>query len=391
VRSVWAGKDLEVNAHEEWRHAANIPPREDTCLMPYSSGTTGLPKGVMLTHYNLVANIRQLMKIIGEDPKSQMGNVQLLVMPLYHVSGLVGLLLGGLAAGKCSHVMVKFDPNVYLQQVSETKSHQLSVVPPILVYFNKSGLFNKYDLSNVTNIIVGAAPLDKETEKETCRLLPSVTHFDQAYGMSETSCIAFANSQNMSRAGSVGHPAPNVEAVVVDPDTGKRVGPGQRGEIWMRGPMVMKGYWCRPQATASTVDKDGWLHSGDVGYFDGDGFLFIVDRLKELIKYKGYQVAPAELEGLLLSHPDVADAAVIGVPDALSGELPRGYVVLKAGRHCTPEQIAQFVSGLVSPQKHLRGGVRLVKEIPKSAAGKILRRVLRDAVQKERDGLKSRL
>ncbi len=235
-----------------------------------------------------------------------------------------------------------------------------------------------YDLSSLRIVFSGAAPLSAELAEEAAvRLGVEVV---QGYGLTETSPVTHATPPGGYKPGSSGVTISNTEVRVVDTETGADLGVDEDGEIWIRGPQVMMGYLNRPEATSITIDEDGWLHTGDIGHIDADDHLYIVDRLKELIKYKGFQVPPAELEALLLTHPDVADAAVIGVPDLEAGELPKAFVVLKPGHEATPGALMEFVAGHVAHYKQIRM-VELVAEIPKSASGKILRRLLRDQEQ----------
>jgi acyl-CoA synthetase (AMP-forming)/AMP-acid ligase II len=253
------------------------------------------------------------------------------------------------------------------------------LVPPIVLALAKHPVVDRYDLSKLQRIISGAAPLDASLEKACSDRLGCVV--TQGYGLTETSPVVSANNPYEPasiRPGSAGRLIPNTEARVVDPVDGRELGRAEQGEVWYRGPQIMKGYLNNPQATAHTIDAEGWLHSGDIGLIDEDENLYIVDRLKELIKYKGMQVAPAELEGILVSHPAIADAAVIPVPDAEAGEIPKAFVVLKG--QVTPEEIMAYVAERVAPHKKIRR-VEVVDQIPKATSGKILRRVL---VERER-------
>jgi 4-coumarate--CoA ligase len=231
------------------------------------------------------------------------------------------------------------------------------------------------DFSRVRVIFSGAAPLSAELADEASRRLgcPIV----QGYGMTEMSPVSHLTPSGRNKPGSVGVLVANAEARIVDPETGESVGPNRRGELWVRGPMVMVGYHRNPEATAQTKDAEGWLHTGDIGYVDDDGYLFVVDRLKELIKFKGFQVPPAELEGLLLTHPAIADAAVIGQPDDEAGELPVAFAVLKPGMTATADEVRAFIAAQVATYKQLHR-VTFIEAVPKSASGKILRRLLRD-------------
>ena len=232
-----------------------------------------------------------------------------------------------------------------------------------------------FRLDALEQMFSGAAPLSAElAEEAAARLGCEVV---QGYGMTEMSPVSHLTPRGSYVPGSVGVTSPNTETLIVDPATGDALGVGADGEVWVRGPQVMVGYLNNPEATASTLDADGWLHTGDIGHIDEHGHLHVVDRLKELIKYKGFQVAPAELEALLLTHPDVADAAVIGVPDEEAGELPVAFVVTKPDRNPTEAEVRDFVAGQVATYKQLHR-VTFVDAVPKSASGKILRRVLRD-------------
>jgi acyl-CoA synthetase (AMP-forming)/AMP-acid ligase II len=249
------------------------------------------------------------------------------------------------------------------------------VAPPMVVALAKHPVVDNYDLSSLRLIFSGAAPLSAELAAECgARLGCEVV---QGYGMTELSPVSHATPSGMFKPGSVGVTAPNTETNIVDPFTQALLGVDEDGEVWVRGPQVMKGYWNNESATKNTIDDDGWLHTGDIGHIDADGHLYIVDRLKELIKYKGFQVPPAELEALLLTHPQIADAAVIGIPDDEAGEIPAAYVVLKPGQDATAADIQSFVAEQVANYKQVRK-LTFVDAIPKSASGKILRRVLRD-------------
>ena len=250
------------------------------------------------------------------------------------------------------------------------------MAPPMVVALAKHPLVDEYDLSSLRMVFSGAAPLSAELAAEAgTRLDCEVV---QGYGMTELSPVTHATPSGDFVPGSVGVTVPNTELRIVDVETGADLGVDRDGEVWVRGPQVMKGYLNNPEATASTVDNDGWLHTGDIGHVDDNGHLFVVDRLKELIKYKGFQVPPAELEGVLLEHPGIADAAVVGRPDEEAGEVPVGYVVLKTDvGDVTPDQIRTYVAERVARYKQL-ADVVVIEEIPKSASGKILRRVLKD-------------
>jgi acyl-CoA synthetase (AMP-forming)/AMP-acid ligase II len=352
--------------------------REDVVALPYSSGTTGLSKGVMLTHRNLVANICQFtpMKMITEQ------DTAIGVLPFYHIYGLSVILSLGLATGATTVVLPRFDFPQFLQTLQDYRVTVGYMAPPIMLAMAKQPIVDTYDLAALRVMVTAAAPLGKEIQ-DICeqRLRCQVV---QAWGLTETSpgvTLHPLDSDN-PRVGSVGVCMPSSECKVVDIATGAELEPRQQGEICARGPQVMRGYLNNPSATASMLDPDGWLHTGDIGYVDEDGYFYIVDRLKELIKYKGYQVAPAELEALLLTHPAIDDAAVIPSADEEAGEVPKAFIVLKPGSAASAEEIMAYVAERVAPQKKIRRLV-FIAQIPKSPSGKILRRVL---IEQERAG-----
>jgi acyl-CoA synthetase (AMP-forming)/AMP-acid ligase II len=343
-----------------------IDPAEDLAVLPYSSGTTGLPKGVMLTHRNLVANLVQVQHALASTPD----DVLIAVLPFFHIYGQTVIMNLALRHGGKVVTMPRFELDQFLGLIAEHRVTRAYVVPPIALALAKHPAVDEADLSSLELIMSGAAPLgaelaDQVEQRVGCPVM-------QGYGLTETSPVTHLVPPEHShgRGGKIGLPLPNTECRVVDPESGEDVA---HGELWIRGPQVMKGYLNNPEATAATVDADGWLHTGDVAEVDEDGYFEIVDRLKELIKYKGFQVPPAELEKLLISHPQVSDAAVIGIPDEEAGELPKAFVV--AGDDVSDFEIMEFVAERVSPQKRIRLLER-VEEIPKSPSGKILRRVL---------------
>ncbi|MEE8601254.1 4-coumarate--CoA ligase family protein [Euzebya tangerina] len=359
---------------EPLEEQVEVTPEEDVVVMPYSSGTTGLSKGVMLTHQNLVANVVQFSEPQGftED------EAFVAVLPFFHIYGMQVLMNAGLNVGATIVTMPRFDLEQFLSLNDQYECTRAYVAPPIVVALAKHPLVDQFDLTNLQQIFSGAAPLSAEVGEEAGgRLGCEVV---QGYGMTELSPVSHTTVPGDYKPGSVGVTVPNAESMIVDPSSGESLGVDERGELWVRGPLVMKGYFGNESATASTIDADGWLHTGDVAVIDSDGHVYIVDRLKELIKYKGFQVPPAELEALLLTHPAVADAAVIGLQDDEAGELPVGYVVLKDGEEASEDDIKAFVAEEVATYKQLHR-ITFMDEIPKSASGKILRRVLRDEAE----------
>jgi acyl-CoA synthetase (AMP-forming)/AMP-acid ligase II len=351
-----------------------IDPAKDLVALPYSSGTTGISKGVMLTHRNLVANMVQLK---GTDslcrPITEKDTITA-VLPFFHIYGLGVIMNYALWKGATLVVFQRFDLEQFLAAIQEHKVTFAHLVPPILLGLAKHPLVDKYDLSSLEGIMSGAAPLGGELAQAVEERLGCVV--GQGYGLTETSPVTHtAPNQRRGQTpyDSIGPSLPNTEIQIVDPETGKALGPGERGEVWIRGPQVMVGYFAQPGATAATIDEDGWLHTGDIGYVDEEGLCRIVDRVKELIKYKGYQVAPAELEAILLTHPAIKDAAVVRSPDEEAGEVPKAFVVSDGS--LTEEDVMAYVAEHVSPQKKVRR-VEFVDSIPKSPSGKILRRIL---------------
>src|SRR6266705_1474666 len=314
-----------------------IDPREDLVALPYSSGTTGLPKGVMLTHRNLIANMRQMD---GLDYFCQ-DDILLCVLPLFHIYGLVVVLNMGLHLGATIVMMPRFDLEQFLGLIEKYRVTLSHVVPPIVLQLARNPLIETRDLSSLKTIFSGAAPLGPELSRECMQRIGCSIR--QGYGMTETSPVTHSSPADPSKMklGSVGPPAPNTECKLVDPATGAELGPNHEGEVCVRGPQNMKGYMNNPEATARTIDQNGWLHTGDIGYADEDGHFYIVDRVKELIKYKGFQVAPAELEAVLLTHPAVADEAEIPCANDEAGEVPKAFVVLKD--KASAEELISFV------------------------------------------------
>ena len=351
--------------------AVAIDPAVDVVALPYSSGTTGLPKGVMLTHRNLVANVMQIDAVEDPDIRALVG-----VMPFFHIYGMVVILNFGLMRGATIVTMPRFELEPFLKVLQDWPIALAHIVPPVAVALAKHPAVDGYQLRHLKWLLSGAAPLGPELTDAVERRLN--VKIRQGYGMTEASPVTHYTAPGLQRGGKAGLLAPCTECRIVDPETGCDTAGGQAGEVWVRGPQVMKGYLNNPEATANTVDNEGWLRTGDIGAVDDEGYLLVVDRLKELIKVKGFQVAPAELEALLLKHPQIADVAVIPVADDEDGEVPKAIVVARGP--LTADEVIAFVQAEVAYYKRIRH-VAFVDAIPKSASGKILRRIL---VERER-------
>jgi acyl-CoA synthetase (AMP-forming)/AMP-acid ligase II len=351
-----------------------IDPAQDVVAIPYSSGTTGSPKGVMLTHRNVVATLA----IFEPLERYQDGDRVIAVLPFFHIYGLNVILNRALWHGATVITFPRFDLEPYLVAVEQWRVRRLYLAPPMVLRLARDPAVDRYDLSCVEVAVSGAAPLPAKVAAELEGRIGC--YVKQGYGMTELAPGAHMHPDDPARVppDTVGVIHPNTLVRLVDPATGEDAPEGGPGEIWVTGPQVMKGYLNRPEATAETITPDGWLRTGDIGAARPDGNFSIVDRMKELIKYKGYQVPPAELEALLLKHPAVADVAVIPVSDEEAGELPKAVIVRKPGTDPSPEELMQFVAAQVAPYKRVRL-VAFADQIPKSASGKILRRVLIEA------------
>lgn len=339
-------------------------------VLPYSSGTTGLPKGVMLSHRNLVMNVLQARAVL-DIPR---GERTVAFLPFFHIYGQTVFLNLYLAAGAVPVTMPRFDLEQFLALVAGHRTPRIWSVPPVALALAKHPMVAGADLSAVRTVYTAAAPADAAlTEAVSTRLGVEAM---QAYGMTELSPVSHVNPSGAGRSGAAGLAVPSTDCRIVDPETGIDRDPGREGELWVRGPQVMLGYHRNPSATAATMTPDGWLRTGDLGVIDADGYLFVRDRVKELIKVKGFQVPPAEVEAALLKLPAIADAAVIGMADEESGEVPLAFVVRAPGSTVAEADLRRHCESCLAHYKHPRE-FRFVEAIPKSASGKILRRVLK--------------
>lgn len=357
--------------------SAFVSRRGDLAVLPYSSGTTGAPKGVMLSHRNLVANLCQLDECLAVTTDS----VVLGLLPFSHIYGMTVVLNLALRRRASIVIMRSFDVDSLLSLIETHRLTHLPVAPPVMVALAKSPNVSNMDVSSVQLVLSGAAPLDASLAQVVeGRLGCSVR---QAYGMTEMSPVSHIAALGTPEvpARSVGLTVANMSCKLIDPVTGTEyetptTGVSPAGELWCKGPNVMIGYFDNPVATAEALDDDGYLHTGDIATIDSKGFVAIVDRLKELIKYKGYQVAPAELEGLLLEHESILDAAVVGRSLGNGDEAPHAFIVRTPDADLTESAVIDYVQHNVAPYKKIRG-VTFIDSIPKTASGKILRRDLR--------------
>ena len=343
---------------------------DDVVLLPFSSGTSGLPKGVMLTHRQLVASLCQTMV----PHQVGAGDVVAGVLPMFHIFGMQVTMNATLRAGGTLVTIPRFSLDSFLGVLEAYRVTRAELVPPIVLALARHPAVDDYDLSSLRVIASGAAPLGPDLARACAARLGC--RVKQGYGMTELGGAShLAPDTGRDDPESIGPPIPGVECRIVDTATGADAAPGQRGELLVRTPAAMLGYLNNPQATAATIDADGWLHTGDIVTVDEQGWFRVVDRAKELIKYKGYQVAPAELENILITHPGVADCAVVASPDPEAGEVPAAFVVLRPG--CTADGLLDWVAERVAPYQKIRR-LHITSQIPKSASGKILRRVLQD-------------
>ncbi len=354
-----------------------ITPKKDLAVIQYTAGTTGPPKGCMLTHYNIVSNMFQLALTHGMEGTRE--DVALAHLPFYHIYGMTILICASVCFGLSIVIQKRFDIEEFLELIQKFKVTVVSTVMPVLTLLTQMPeLLKQYDLSSLRYISSGATPMVPETARKF-QELTGVT-VTQGYGLSETSPVTHTNPLCQIKIESVGPPIPDTLQKIVDIETGtKELPPGEIGEIIIRGPQVMIGYWKRPKETAETI-RNGWFYTGDLGKIDEDGYLYVVDRKKETIKYMGFTIGPAELEAVLLEHPAVGDCAVVGKPDPVAGEIPKAYVLLKGRAKATEEELIKFVADRVAGYKKIKE-VEFVDMIPRSLAGKVLRR---EFIERER-------
>ncbi|EGC33576.1 hypothetical protein DICPUDRAFT_36508 [Dictyostelium purpureum] len=356
----------------------NIPidSKKDMAVIPFSSGTTGLFKGVCLSHYNILSNTYQTQVI--ETSNYRKNDTVMGILPFFHIYGLMLFLMLMLKQGYRVVTLPKFEPIRFLQLIEKYSVSISFIVPPVALLFAKSPLVDKFDLSALRVLFSGAAPLSENIEAEIKQRFKDKVIIKQGYGLSEISPACCVAPYGDNKSGSVGVLLPNQIAKIIDTMTGETLNAGAKGEICIKGPNVMLGYFDNPKATAEVIDNEGFLRTGDIGYVDDDGFFYVVDRQKELIKVKGFQVAPAELEALLLTHPKIQDACVVGLPRGEVGEVPRGFVVLKPGQAATEKEILDWAHPKIANYKHFRGGLFFLQAVPKSATGKLLRKELKN-------------
>ncbi|XP_037044687.1 luciferin 4-monooxygenase-like isoform X1 [Bradysia coprophila] len=357
--------------------------REQTSMIFLSSGTTGYSKGVEKSCENLFVCFEQYARNIMNLSDFGYDINTLVLGPWFHVMGFTNLFIVMFSDRFCCVFLPKFEPHLFLKAIQSYKIASIPIPPPIVILLAKSPLVDEYDISTVKYIFTGAAPLSYDVEEQIVKRFKSQIKILRGYGLSEAIITLYTITVQNPPPASVGQLLKGCYGKVID-GNGNALGPKVVGEICHKGLLVMKGYFNNPKATSESIDRDGWFHTGDLGYYDEEHNFFIVDRLKELIKYKGFQVAPAELEGLLLSNPKIKDAGVIGIDDEIAGELPMAYVVKQPNCEITEKEVKDFVAERISKSKWIRGGVKFIDEIPKNPSGKILRRNLRELYKSTR-------
>lgn len=387
-----------LKAHEPKPPQVKIEPKKDLAHLAYTGGTTGVSKGVMLTHFNVVANILQsshwlrggdvaykdgileLVRMEGdreEDHPVRVGKGKsLIVVPWFHAMGTIGYLNSRIYQGDTMVVFPRFDPAQYLQAIEKHEASTIGGAPQLFIPLVNHPDLKKYDLSSIRYVASGAAPLPVPVMEQMLKVFPGVV--TEGYGLTE--CTMASNMKPPSREGlkmgSVGLPLADAEVKIVDLDTGAKELPlGEAGELCIKGPQVMQGYWNKPEET-NLVLRDGWLYTGDIAREDEDGYFYIVDRKKDMLIYKGYNVYPRDLEEIMAKHEAVRQCAVIGKPDPEGGEIPVAFVVLKEGAAATAGELLDYCAQNVAPYKKIRQ-IIFKKELPISGAGKVLKKELR--------------
>ncbi|XP_053608885.1 uncharacterized protein LOC128674409 [Plodia interpunctella] len=355
----------------------------DVCVLPYSSGTTGMPKGVELTHRNIVANCQQqntecrIHRLTTECHQDSL----LVILPMFHAYGLSILMLHKLSQGLKLVTLPRFQPDTFLTALLEYRINMLYLAPPLALFLGSHPEVTEKHLEHTNTITCGAAPLPAADIYKVLGKVKHDLHFGQGYGMTEASPLVSIAPLGCKRYESVGYPLPNVQLRIVDENL-KNLGPGQVGELLIKGPNIMRGYRNNPEANKEVFLEGDWYRSGDLAKIDKDGLMFISDRLKELIKVNAYQVPPAELDSAVKNHPAVLDAAVVGIPDPQTGERPKAFVILNKAAKATEEDIMNFVNERVAPYKKIKE-IEFVDSIPKNPSGKILRRLLKEQYRKK--------
>lgn len=354
--------------------AVEVDPKEDLALLQYTGGTTGIPKGAMLTHYNLVSNALMCNAWLKAQEREE---TQINVIPLYHIYGMTVTMNNAIASAGSMVLFPRFDAKEVLTAIQKYKATIFGGVPTLYTALINTPDISSYDLSSIKFCISGASPLPPEVQKTFMELTGGV--LVEGYGLTEASPVTHANpldpTMETVKIGSIGLTWPDTEAGIMDKETGELLPFGDTGELVIKGPQVMKGYWNMPEETADVL-KDGWLHTGDIARMDEEGYFYIVDREKDLIKFRGYSVYPREIEDVLYEHPAVKIAAVVGKPDEASGEIPKAFLVLKEGTEATEEEMIEFVRERIAPYKRIRE-VEFRDELPTTLVGKVLKKDLK--------------
>lgn len=352
---------------------------KDVAILPFSSGTTGLPKAVVLTHESIVTLNEMILvpDVVGvQEASASYQSVLPAVLPFFHIFGFNAVLTNLMARGVKLVTMPTFKPELYLESLIRFKANHLYVVPPMVIFLGKHPAVTPKHLENVESIICGAASCGKDDVAAVVNKNKNII-FRQGYGLTETNGGISIGNNDDANYSSVGHVFAGAEVKIANINTFEAMGPNEEGEIWYRGANLMQGYYKNDEATKEVMTQDGWFKTGDMGKYDANKYLYVTDRLKELIKVKGYQVPPAELEMVIRTHKKVLDCAVIGIPDTISGEKPKAFIVSQPGEKVSDREILDFVNNQVAQFKKIKE-VQFVDSIPKNPTGKILRRVLKD-------------